>query len=323
MDTQGLFDQQTTQRQNAVIYSLSALCSSVSIYNVIEDIDETGLEQIKFFSGYANMVGSEKSSEEGEDVTTSDKLIFLIRNFDNEDQFGYGYHGMNMKPQGKENLYEKIFDTNQDQKCPLENKFVRKNFLESYSEVGIYILPDPGKTFRANDQGEPDADFKENMTAFVEFINSSHLVTKQIGNHEVTGLEFRKYIREWAELCKDAEKHFPKVQTILESTTIIRNTLVLNTSFSYFGLEIGKFIQNHPYGVQEDDLRKLRKTLEKKALKLFNDMAKFGNESTQQRFRTMLIEHFEKNFQGNLQMNLLNSEKARINKQFMEQKDKV
>ncbi|CAG7647566.1 unnamed protein product, partial [Allacma fusca] len=59
LDCQGLFDPHTTLQQNAVIYALSNLLSSVMIYNVKCNIEENLLQNIQYFSSYTKAISRE------------------------------------------------------------------------------------------------------------------------------------------------------------------------------------------------------------------------------------------------------------------------
>lgn len=47
MDTQGTFDSQSTVRDNATVFALSTLISSVQIYNLSQNIEEDDLQHLQ------------------------------------------------------------------------------------------------------------------------------------------------------------------------------------------------------------------------------------------------------------------------------------
>jgi len=90
MDCQGLFDDQTTPQQNAIIYSLSNLLSSVMIYNLKERIDEPTLQTLHFYSDYTNAIAS--ADDIDGKVDPFPKMIILIRDFPYFHDYEFGYH---------------------------------------------------------------------------------------------------------------------------------------------------------------------------------------------------------------------------------------
>ena len=52
MDTQGQFDNFTSNKESASIFSISAFMSSVQIYNLKNNLEKTDLEYLSVFSEY-------------------------------------------------------------------------------------------------------------------------------------------------------------------------------------------------------------------------------------------------------------------------------
>ena len=114
VDTQGMFDHETTVGLTAAIFGLSTLLSSYQIYNVDKRIQEDNLQQLALFSEYGRMafeaeekaaamgVSNDESKDEGEGLEKEisskkvapgkqpfQKIEFLVRdwqNFDTEDE---------------------------------------------------------------------------------------------------------------------------------------------------------------------------------------------------------------------------------------------
>ena len=117
VDTQGMFDHETTVGLTAAIFGLSTLLSSYQIYNVDKRIQEDNLQQLALFSEYGRMAfeaeekaaamgvageGGDDKGETTEEKTASSsskktvsnkqpfqKIEFLVRdwqNFDTEDE---------------------------------------------------------------------------------------------------------------------------------------------------------------------------------------------------------------------------------------------
>ena len=52
MDTQGQFDNFTSNKESASIFSISAFMSTVQIYNLKNNLEKTDLEYLSVFSEY-------------------------------------------------------------------------------------------------------------------------------------------------------------------------------------------------------------------------------------------------------------------------------
>ena len=78
IDTQGLFDSETTAVNNSRIFALSTLISSIQVLNLSGVIQEDQLQYLQFATEFANFAlrDSQKMSKK-----TFQNLIFLIRDW--------------------------------------------------------------------------------------------------------------------------------------------------------------------------------------------------------------------------------------------------
>ncbi|CAM9552674.1 unnamed protein product, partial [Discosporangium mesarthrocarpum] len=67
VDTQGMFDNETSMGLTACIFALSTLLSSCQIYNVEKRIQEDHLQQLALFSEYGRMALQLEKEEGGEE----------------------------------------------------------------------------------------------------------------------------------------------------------------------------------------------------------------------------------------------------------------
>lgn len=76
MDTQGLFDNDTTQLNNSRIFALTTLLSSIQVLNLFNRVQEDELQYLQFATEYARYAVNDSS-----DSKPFQKLIFLIRDW--------------------------------------------------------------------------------------------------------------------------------------------------------------------------------------------------------------------------------------------------
>ena len=55
MDTQGTFDYRATVRENTTVFALSAMTSSVLVYNLMHVIREDHLQHLQLFTEYGRL----------------------------------------------------------------------------------------------------------------------------------------------------------------------------------------------------------------------------------------------------------------------------
>ena len=74
MDTQGTFDSSSTVFENVFIFALTLLVSSVTVYNIMHNLQEDNLQHLSFFAEYGVLALDEyKSSPFQVRLITSEK----------------------------------------------------------------------------------------------------------------------------------------------------------------------------------------------------------------------------------------------------------
>ncbi|CAL8122118.1 unnamed protein product [Orchesella dallaii] len=216
MDTQGLHDQKTGVQENAIIFGMSVLLSSVFIFNE-KNVADDSLQYLCSFLEFAKYATGDSGSK---DILMFQKLILLMRDF-HADGFAYGYYDdTNCPPRQTVNLKNMIFELTSD--MHREARDTRSSIDACFEKVCVYAMCGPGNRFpnKYKDSREWDSDFKASVVDFVitvlnpDYIKSS---TKQVFGQEITGERLKGYVTKWAQLIQEAEGmiHF---QTVFEST---------------------------------------------------------------------------------------------------------
>ena len=86
MDSQGWHDSKSPLADNALLFGLSTLLSSVMIYNLDKKIDETNLQYLQSFAFNAKWI-DERTVDE-----SFQKLIVLIRDWNFTNDYPYGFY---------------------------------------------------------------------------------------------------------------------------------------------------------------------------------------------------------------------------------------
>jgi atlastin len=72
MDTQGTLDTKSTVKENVTIFGLSAMLSSILVYNLSQNIGEDDLQHLQYFTEYGRLALEDNSAS-----TPFQKLCFL------------------------------------------------------------------------------------------------------------------------------------------------------------------------------------------------------------------------------------------------------
>nr|XP_039255113.1 uncharacterized protein LOC120331979 isoform X3 [Styela clava]XP_039255114.1 uncharacterized protein LOC120331979 isoform X3 [Styela clava] len=129
LDTQGLFDNTMSKEANMKIFTFTVLMTSHLMLNIKSQIDERELESLEFFTEYAKSASVEPGSE-----CPFQNLLFLIRDWQNSFEYGYGEKG------GQEYLKVKL-----EENVPIAAlNSVRQNLKSTFQDLKCFLMPSPG-----------------------------------------------------------------------------------------------------------------------------------------------------------------------------------
>lgn len=236
MDTQGVFDNDSTVKDCVSLFALSNLISSVQIYNLMQQLQEDDLQHLEFFTAFGKLVAKESDET---DINNA-KFIYLIRDWGSSYEYPYGKDGGNR-------YIKKQLEINSNQHEEL--KELRKRLLKSFPNIGGFLLPYPGKavvTKKAFDGQvkDMDDDFVENVKSFVLHILSREMLTaKRIHNKTLTGEDIVKYIKAYVELLEKGE--YPTPQTAFQATAEVGRGEAIKRAFKFYKDNMYKVCKFH------------------------------------------------------------------------------
>ncbi|CAF5195315.1 unnamed protein product, partial [Rotaria magnacalcarata] len=129
MDTQGTFDSNSTVFENAFIFALTLLVSSVTVYNIMHNLQEDNLQHLSFFAEYGVL------AIDAYNTSPFQQLTFLVRDWQFEYETPYGFDG------GEEVLSDRLrIRENQHHDLAL----VRSRLKQCFRKVNCFLMPHPG-----------------------------------------------------------------------------------------------------------------------------------------------------------------------------------
>ena len=197
MDSQGWHDSNSTLEENAKIFALSSLLSSVMIFNVEKRISETDLKYLSDFS--SNCLQMDAKADDSGDEQVFQKLIVLIRDWisTGDEGFPFGFYDNNTKIGGKDFLAKKL-KPQSDQTSDAQK--LRELIHLIYKEVSACLLPYPGQIVGKNvyKSSKMDPEFRSALEGFVPALfDQGKITTKTIGGKHVTGAELFSLALNW------------------------------------------------------------------------------------------------------------------------------
>jgi atlastin len=222
MDTQGIFDNKTTMQENAIVFALSALLSSLLIFNVKEQVSEDILQFLQCFTEMAKLKTEEKFQN----------LLFFVRDWQKPD-YKYGYYDSNNGIKGR-NFKRDLLDIND---CNNEEvKAVHEMVFSSYSDVACYLMPHPGKELARNsnlDLNKLDPYFLCHISKLMERIfENNSIIEKRISGSFITGNKLSQLIDDWVVFFSKGE--MPQLKPIYETAAVFQHEKVKNEAIEHY-----------------------------------------------------------------------------------------
>lgn len=233
MDTQGTFDSNSTMKDNTTIFALSALLSSVLIYNVSRNLQEDHLQHLQYFTEYGKL-----AMEEGIE-TPFQNLWFLIRDWKHPQENPFGADG------GKKFLDE-FLKISAGQKDELQK--VRKHITSCFEEINCFLMPYPGSKVDndVNFNGclnEIDSRFVEELKKLLPLIfESDQFVVKKINKEVVKCSGFLEYAMAYTKVFDG--KDMPEPKTVFEATAIADNFTAMNEARKMYIEKMEEWFRN-------------------------------------------------------------------------------
>jgi len=295
MDTQGAFDSNSTVRDCATIFALSAMLSSVLVYNLTSNIQEDDLQHLQLFTEYGRLA-IEDSGE-----TPFQKLMFLIRDWSYPYEHDFGLEG------GREILDRRLKVS--DKQHP-ELQALRKHIAACFGQMECYLMPHPGLKVATDPRFDGklidiEAAFKDHLNTFVPFLLSpSKIQVKKISGNEVKCKELVGFFKAYIDIFKGDE--MPEPKSMLEATSEANNLASLSEAKETYMRGMDEVCgAERPY-INEHVLEIEHLRIHDEALEVFNGRRKMGGEEFSTKYREKLESEITESFEN---LKLINENK--------------
>jgi len=285
VDTQGMFDNETTMSLTASIFGLSTLLSSYQIYNVDKRIQEDNLQQLALFSEYGRMAlqndekdGSKKVDSKTDASTCKpfQHIEFLVRDWQNFDE----EEDLDKMEVEMEEYLEKVIA----ERDAIDLKETRDQISSCFENVTCFMMTHPGfgvtKKNYTGDVSVVDPTFLRLLDRYCErvFNRGDNLIPKAIRGRELTAAELGAYIKAYAEMFESGAR-FPEAATMLEATANANNSNATNLTVHEYKEKMDRIAgPNVSSFLKPDELEEMHRRAVQECLEHFEDIATFGPE---------------------------------------------
>ena len=308
LDTQGMFDNDTTMKLTSSIFGLSTLFSSIQIYNVVGKIQEDHLQQLALFSEFGRVAAMKNNESTHKPFQ---RIKFLVRDWQHFDSDKSGP----IEPLEKEmSVYLKdVLAEKRDQ----ELQGTRDQIANCFDEISCYMLTHPGlavtdKKYDGNTK-KVDPAFLRLLDRFCKkMLSENCLEPKKFHGRALKVAEFTNYVKEYVRLFQDGE-NFPDATCMLKAMATANNTNAIAEALTLYGNKMSNEVggvctddepsdstDTHDESVayiDPSDLEEIHKSSFDSALNLYNDRANFGPDDLIAIGREVLIMEIEKQWE--------------------------
>nr|CCA26450.1 atlastinlike protein putative [Albugo laibachii Nc14] len=328
VDTQGMFDSETSQMLTASIFGLSTLLSSYQIYNVDKRVQEDNMQHLALFSEYGRMAlfGHDETNR---NIQALDSRCLSIRKTHssvstNEENASAGPE--NDKKKGSRPFQKLDFlvrdwqdfsrnqslaDKREDMKQYTDEILsirtqkdlanTREQIFSCFEDVNCFLLPHPGhevteREYDGNVEAIDDR-FLELVTAYLDDIFSpAKLAPKYIHGVPVTSRELLTFIRYYAALFRDSSI-FPEAKTLLEATAEANNVNKREKALIKYKKEMESLVGLKSGYVPVAQLEKHHVACAEGAMAIFDQGANMGRQSQIRAHRSTLASELTKEYE--------------------------
>lgn len=282
MDTQGLFDNETSPADNSRIFALGTLISSIQILNLVGIIQEDQLQYLQFATEFAKFAAQDSQGQAGKPFQN---LLFLIRDWGNPDEFEFG-------TDGGEHYLKEVLKIKSEQKAEL--KSVRQFIMSSFEQVNCCLMPYPGKhVARKKDYDGQwklmDEEFRDELIVIIEkLLGPDNLVLKKINSKDLKGFEMKEYIESYFTLFQSDT--LPQAQSIYESTIDKQMSILIAKCLDSYKENI---VKNQDL-LEEGNLHIFHEMSKSKTVIMFKEEKKMGNSDHEKKYSKQLEAQMEK-----------------------------
>lgn len=285
VDTQGLFDNETTLMENSQIFALSSLISSIQVINLNGNIREDELDYFQFAMEFGKL-----AKKDGMNSKEFQKLVFLVRDWQNPDDYEFGEIG------GTKYLNH-VLKLKENKNTELNS--VREFISKACEHLDCHLLPHPGKNVAGrkgyNGQwGLMDEDFRFELFDSIEsLLNSDRLVIKKICGRQLIAENFYVHLQTY--FNHFASNDMPKIASMYKMLVEKDLDFLIAKALKIFK---EKLENSENEAESEAQIKESYKSSKKLAISDFQNEPKLGDENSienaENKLKDMIASYYKK-----------------------------
>ena len=285
LDSQGAFDSQMTKEQSATIFGLTAVLSSLQIYNISMQLQEDKIESLHYFMECAGSCVRLLAGDNKMEPKLFQRLEFLVRDWPN---FETSWDVNRCEAQMHDHLIQH-FEKARDRTTPDAIKSM-------FEDVSCWMLPHPG--LKINKVGwngnvfDLDPEFLRFLDEYVQRVFGSRLRERIVLGKPLTASTFVPVIETFVNAFVDL---VPKGTNLATAIARSSNLMSKEEAIGVFKSEMEKGIASEKtQGLRSEDLTKLEKKCRASALDRFIKQTTFGSTDERESVKVELVSELDR-----------------------------
>ncbi|XP_018025410.1 atlastin-2 [Hyalella azteca] len=301
MDTQGTFDFKTSMQDSTFIFALTLLTSSVTVYNLMNNIREDDLMNLQTFCTFGTLA----QNSINQNSCAFQKLLFLVRDWNFPRQYPYGH-------QGGKTVLKRILTVNEDQEPAHQD--IREGLGKSFEELECYLMPHIGmRAIRDEDfdgqLNQLDEEFVEHMKLLVpRLLAPENLVEKlsaaQSGQ-PATGEELVRLFRTYMAVFRERRAVLPT--TLVQIMVRVKSDETCKMAFELYKRTMDSKIESRGRSLEDSFLNSYHSESKRVAITAYNTANQYARNNasfaTAAEVREILVMNIDEHFRTYVQKN--------------------
>ena len=272
LDTQGVFDEETSQREWNILAGFALLTSSVMILNTSNDVQEDTLELLQNSLSFGLLaLDPEKSPEVASKPFQN--LVFLVRDWENHQQFPFGNEG------GRKFIERKLEEKpRQDD----SHRGLRRQMKKCFESIDCFVFPYPGDAVRESSFAGSLLKATKEYRLFAQHVqhcieqllNPNHIPLKCLNGNVLTGPEILEMFKSHIEIFNSDD--LPSSSDLFNAAAHRFNAIIANRCETAFVRTFESSMSSAPF-LDEEDFAELQTKAKEEAMAFFKKSRKMGD----------------------------------------------
>lgn len=217
LDTQGIFDDESTVKDCTTIFAISMMMASHQCYNVMQNIQEDDLQHLQLFLEYGRLATAQ------ENETPFQNLLFIVRDWQYPDTYSFGFNQQFI-----------AWKLRTAEKQSAEMRQLRERIRDNFKSIGSFLMPHPGFDVAEGTWKEKLQNVAPRFIQYVKELVPSlfapeNLIVKTINEQEIRTSDLLIYLQTYVDTFNG--------DTLPEPKSVLMVSFILRICITHFDFE--------------------------------------------------------------------------------------